>query len=123
MEARSFNEETQLVFLGSILPIIAGSFLLGLAALTQRFVPIKAQATRLGSSRILWAPWLPSRVSSFGPSSTAGLVAFWVRNQRASGFSAWSFEPQGLSRGARIGCVSIASVASGGGSGGDAILT
>ena len=55
-----------------------------------------------GSSRLAWAPWLHSRTSSFVPSSTVGLAAFWVRVARASRLSAWPFEPQGLSRGGQI---------------------
>ena len=73
---------------------------------------LAAKLKPFGLASVPRAPWLPSRTPSLRPRSTVGLVAFWVRNQRASGFSAWSFEPQGLSRGAQIGCVSIASVAS-----------
>ena len=82
-----------------------------------------AQAVRPRISRVPRAPWLLSRAPSIRPRSTVVLAAFWVRIQRASGFNAWPFELQALSRGAQIGCVCIASVASGGGSGGGAILT
>ena len=89
----------------------------------RRILRAVAQAARPGISRVSRALWLASRTPSLHPSLTAGLVASWVRVLRASSFSAWLFEPQSPSRGARIGCVSIACVASGGGSGGEAILT
>ena len=98
-------------------------FLIRAVVKVESAIGAAAQAVRPRISRVPRAPWLLSRAPSIRPRSTAGLAAFWVRIQRASGFNAWPFELQALSRGAQIGCVYIASVASGGGSGGDAILT